>query len=76
SYKLHIANDCYEHYKEDILKLNKLNMKIIKNHNLMRGNDPKDAMKGIEQFIYNLTELIAHPNYKELLNKIKNNQNT
>ncbi len=49
SYNLHIANDFYEHYKEDILKLNKLNMQIIKNHNLMRGNDPKDAMQGIEQ---------------------------
>ncbi|EOI0350924.1 motility associated factor glycosyltransferase family protein, partial [Campylobacter jejuni] len=56
--------------------LNKLNMQIIKNHNLMRGNDPKDAMQGIEQFIYNLPELIAHPNYKELLNKRKNTQNT
>ncbi|ELS6305977.1 motility associated factor glycosyltransferase family protein, partial [Campylobacter jejuni] len=76
SYNLHIANDFYEHYKEDILKLNKLNMQIIKNHNLMRGNDPKDAMQGIEQFIYNLPELIAHPNYKELLNKRKNTQNT
>ncbi|EOH3609321.1 DUF115 domain-containing protein, partial [Campylobacter coli] len=46
SYNLHIANDFYEHYKEDILKLNKLNMQIIKNHNLMRGNDPKDALQG------------------------------
>ncbi|WP_139896546.1 motility associated factor glycosyltransferase family protein [Campylobacter jejuni] len=45
SYNLHIANDFYEHYKEDILKLNKLNMQIIKNHNLMHGNDPKDAIQ-------------------------------
>ncbi|EIB39121.1 motility accessory factor, partial [Campylobacter jejuni subsp. jejuni ATCC 33560] len=67
SYNLHIANDFYEHYKEDILKLNKLNMQIIKNHNLMRGNDPKDAMQGIEQFVYNLPEMITHPSYKELL---------
>ncbi|EKE4846641.1 motility associated factor glycosyltransferase family protein, partial [Campylobacter coli] len=71
SYNLHIANDFYEHYKEDILKLNKLNMQIIKNHNLMRGNDPKDAMQGIEQFAYNLPQMITHPSYKELLSKRK-----
>ncbi|EJA3600822.1 motility associated factor glycosyltransferase family protein, partial [Campylobacter jejuni] len=71
SYNLHIANDFYEHYKEDILKLNKLNMQIIKNHNLMRGNDPKDAMQGIEQFVYNLPSMITHPSYKELLSKRK-----
>ncbi|WP_072235922.1 motility associated factor glycosyltransferase family protein, partial [Campylobacter coli] len=71
SYNLHIANDFYEHYKEDILKLNKLNMQIIKNHNLMRGNDPKDTLQGIEQFVYNLPQMITHPSYKELLSKRK-----
>ncbi|EBI2408657.1 motility associated factor glycosyltransferase family protein, partial [Campylobacter coli] len=71
SYNLHIANDFYEYYKEDILKLNKLNMQTIKNHNLMRGNDPKDAMQGIEQFVYNLPQMITHPSYKELLSKRK-----
>ncbi|EKC9941032.1 motility associated factor glycosyltransferase family protein, partial [Campylobacter coli] len=71
SYNLHIANDFYEHYKEDILKLNKLNMQIIKNHNLMHGNDPKDALQGIEQFVYNLPSMITHPSYKELLSKRK-----
>ncbi|EAI0049355.1 DUF115 domain-containing protein [Campylobacter coli] len=71
SYNLHIANDFYEHYKEDILKLNKLNMQTIKNHNLMHGNDPKDAMQGIEQFVYNLPQMITHPSYKELLSKRK-----
>ncbi|HEH4418627.1 TPA: motility associated factor glycosyltransferase family protein [Campylobacter coli] len=76
SYNLHIANDFYEEYKEDILKLNKLNILTIKNHNLMRGNDPKDAMQGIEQFVYNLPKLITHPSYKELLNKRKGAQNT
>ncbi|EKH9369642.1 motility associated factor glycosyltransferase family protein, partial [Campylobacter jejuni] len=71
SYSLHIANDFYEEYKEDILKLNKLNMQIIKNHNLMHGNDPKDALQGIEQFVYNLPQMITHPSYKELLSKRK-----
>ncbi|HEF8756900.1 PseE protein [Campylobacter jejuni] len=76
SYNLHIANDFYEEYKEDILKLNKLNILTIKNHNLMHGNDPKDAMQGIEQFVYNLPKLISHPSYKELLKKRKNAKET
>lgn len=76
SYNLHIANDFYEEYKEDILKLNKLNILTIKNHNLMCGNDPEDAMRGIEQFVYNLPKLITHPSYKELLSKRKEIQNT
>lgn len=76
SYNLHIANNFYEEYKEDILKLNKLNILTIKNHNLMRGNDPQDAMRGIEQFVYNLPKLIMHPSYKELLNKRGDTQDT
>ncbi|EAK0278277.1 motility associated factor glycosyltransferase family protein, partial [Campylobacter jejuni] len=76
SYNLHIANDFYEKYKEDILKLNKLNILTIKNHNLMHGNDPKDAMQGIEQFVYNLPKLISHPSYKELLKKRKSAKET
>ncbi|EAI4790866.1 motility associated factor glycosyltransferase family protein [Campylobacter jejuni] len=76
SYNLHIVNDFYEYYKEDILKLNKLNMQIIKNHNLMHGNDPKDALQGIEQFVYNLPQMITHPSYKELLSKRKNISDT
>ncbi|HHY1240667.1 TPA: motility associated factor glycosyltransferase family protein, partial [Campylobacter jejuni] len=76
SYNLHIANDFYEEYKEDILKLNKLNILTIKNHNLMHGNDPKDAMQGIEQFVYNLPKLISYPSYKELLKKRKNAKET
>ncbi|BEK21316.1 motility associated factor glycosyltransferase family protein [Campylobacter jejuni] len=76
SYNLHIANNFYEDYKEEILKLNKINIQIIKNRNLMMGNDPKDAMQGIEQFVYNLPKLISHPSYKELLKKRKNAKET
>ncbi|EDJ8729805.1 DUF115 domain-containing protein, partial [Campylobacter coli] len=35
------------------------------------GNDPKDALQGIEQFVYNLPQMITHPSYKELLSKRK-----
>ncbi|EAJ5972913.1 motility associated factor glycosyltransferase family protein, partial [Campylobacter coli] len=35
------------------------------------GNDPLDALQGIEQFVYNLPSMITHPSYKELLSKRK-----
>ncbi|ECC2141636.1 motility associated factor glycosyltransferase family protein, partial [Campylobacter coli] len=31
----------------------------------------KDALQGIEQFVYNLPQMITHPSYKELLSKRK-----
>ncbi|ECP0833981.1 motility associated factor glycosyltransferase family protein, partial [Campylobacter jejuni] len=40
------------------------------------GNDPKDALQGIEQFVYNLPQMITHPSYKELLSKRKNLSDT
>ncbi|EEU7008226.1 motility associated factor glycosyltransferase family protein, partial [Campylobacter jejuni] len=33
------------------------------------GNDSQDALQGIEQFIYNLPQMIKNPSYKELINK-------
>ncbi|EAH4544962.1 DUF115 domain-containing protein, partial [Campylobacter jejuni] len=40
------------------------------------GNDPLDALQGIEQFVYNLPQMITHPSYKELLSKRKNLSDT
>ncbi|EAK7195745.1 motility associated factor glycosyltransferase family protein, partial [Campylobacter jejuni] len=37
---------------------------------------PKDALQGIEQFVYNLPQMITHPSYKELLSKRKNLSDT
>ncbi|ELZ6672501.1 motility associated factor glycosyltransferase family protein, partial [Campylobacter coli] len=42
-----------------------------KNSIVSHGNDPKDALQGIEQFVYNLPQMITHPSYKELLSKRK-----
>ncbi|EAI1181626.1 DUF115 domain-containing protein, partial [Campylobacter jejuni] len=43
---------------------------------LRNGNDPLDALQGIEQFVYNLPSMITHPSYKELLSKRKNLSDT
>ncbi|TKX28295.1 motility associated factor glycosyltransferase family protein [Campylobacter aviculae] len=72
TYTLFTHSNFYKSYKEDILKTNTLNSKAIKNISLRRGNDPKDAMQGIEQFVRNIPKMINHPSYHTLLKKRKN----
>ncbi|ECZ8667297.1 motility associated factor glycosyltransferase family protein, partial [Campylobacter coli] len=55
----------------DILGLNKKLAENFKNSIVSHGNDPLDALQGIEQFVYNLPSMITHPSYKELLSKRK-----
>ncbi|EHT8391008.1 motility associated factor glycosyltransferase family protein, partial [Campylobacter coli] len=53
------------------LGLNKKLAENFKNSIVSHGNDPLDALQGIEQFVYNLPQMITHPSYKELLSKRK-----
>ncbi|EIW6735783.1 motility associated factor glycosyltransferase family protein, partial [Campylobacter coli] len=70
-YFLELMSHYYERFHEDILGLNKKLAENFKNSIVSHGNDPKDAMQGIEQFVYNLSQMITHPSYKELLSKRK-----
>ncbi|EFB5675158.1 motility associated factor glycosyltransferase family protein [Campylobacter coli] len=70
-YFLELMSHYYERFHEDILGLNKKLAETFKNIILRNGNDPLDALQGIEQFAYNLPSMITHPSYKELLSKRK-----
>ncbi|EAL4924632.1 DUF115 domain-containing protein, partial [Campylobacter jejuni] len=70
-YFLELMSHYYERFHEDILGLNKKLAENFKNSIVSYGNDPKDALQGIEQFVYNLPSMITHPSYKELLSKRK-----
>ncbi|EAJ6706212.1 motility associated factor glycosyltransferase family protein, partial [Campylobacter jejuni] len=70
-YFLELMSHYYERFHEDILGLNKKLAETFKNIILRNGNDPLDALQGIEQFVYNLSQMITHPSYKELLSKRK-----
>ncbi|EHN3889846.1 motility associated factor glycosyltransferase family protein, partial [Campylobacter coli] len=61
---------------EDILGLNKKLAENFKNSIVSYGNDSTDTLQGIEQFVYNLPQMITHPSYKELLSKRKNLSDT
>ncbi|EAL9859202.1 DUF115 domain-containing protein [Campylobacter jejuni] len=75
-YFLELMSHYYERFHEDILGLNKKLAENFKNIILRNGNDPLDALQGIEQFVYNLPQMITHPSYKELLSKRKNLSDT
>ncbi|EAC1971850.1 DUF115 domain-containing protein [Campylobacter coli] len=70
-YFLELMSYYYERFHEDILGLNKKLAENFKNSIVSYGNDPLDALQGIEQFVYNLPQMITHPSYKELLSKRK-----
>ncbi|EAI8873384.1 flagellin modification protein PseD, partial [Campylobacter jejuni] len=75
-YFLELMSHYYERFHEDVLELNKKLAENFKNIILRNGNDPLDVLQGIEQFVYNLPQMITHPSYKELLSKRKNLSDT
>ncbi|MCR6588007.1 motility associated factor glycosyltransferase family protein [Campylobacter insulaenigrae] len=73
TYNLHIHSNFYEQeQKEEIKAINDLNSKVIKNMALRRGNDPIDAMQGVEQLVLNLPKILTHPSFSELKKKRSN----
>ncbi|EOJ7724551.1 motility associated factor glycosyltransferase family protein, partial [Campylobacter jejuni] len=70
-YFLELMSHYYERFHEDVLELNKKLVQYFKDSIISHGNDSTDALQGIEQFVYNLPQMITHPSYKELLSKRK-----
>ncbi|MFH5249422.1 motility associated factor glycosyltransferase family protein [Campylobacter coli] len=75
-YFLELMSHYYERFHEDILGLNKKLAENFKNSIVSYGNDSTDTLQGIEQFVYNLPQMITHPSYTKLLSKRKNLSDT
>lgn len=65
-YDMHIHNEYYEKFENNILKLNKKISEILKIIILHQGNDIKDSLQGLVQYIYNLPNMIKNPPLKNL----------
>ncbi|EAH9416582.1 motility associated factor glycosyltransferase family protein [Campylobacter lari] len=65
-YDLHLHNEYYEIYRKKILNLNEKIINIIRNVIFYQGNDIKDALQGLTQFIYNLPKMIQNPPLRNL----------
>ncbi|ECQ5730287.1 motility associated factor glycosyltransferase family protein, partial [Campylobacter coli] len=59
-YFLELMSHYYERFHEDILGLNKKLAENFKNSIVSYGNDSTDTLQGIEQFVYNLPQMITH----------------
>ena len=69
TYFLELMSDFYAREQKEILALNSFLMEGFKKSILKQGNDPKDALQGIKQYVYNLASMIKNPSLKELLEK-------
>ncbi|MCR2115092.1 motility associated factor glycosyltransferase family protein [Campylobacter upsaliensis] len=69
TYFLELMSDFYAREQKEILALNSFLMEGFKKSILKQGNDPKDALQGIRQYVYNLASMIKNPSLKELLAK-------
>ncbi|EOC5038526.1 DUF115 domain-containing protein, partial [Campylobacter jejuni] len=58
-YFLELMSHYYERFHEDVLELNKKLVQYFKDSIISHGNDPLDALQGIEQFVYNLPQMIT-----------------
>ncbi|EAH8899370.1 DUF115 domain-containing protein [Campylobacter coli] len=69
SYFLDLHSDFYEKYSKDIIKINNINKNMIIFSSLRQGNDPQDALQGVDQFVRHIPHMITHPSLSELIKK-------
>ncbi len=68
-YFLELMSHYYERFHEDVLELNKKLAENFKNIILRNGMIQRCSSR-IEQFVYNLPQMITHPSYKVFLQDI------
>ncbi|WP_038815095.1 motility associated factor glycosyltransferase family protein, partial [Campylobacter jejuni] len=69
TYNLQIHAQFYARYKKEIQNINDFNLKAMQHIALTHGTSPKDAMKGIVNFVTNLPKTLTHPKFTNLLKK-------
>ncbi len=74
TYDLHQLLPYYDYAHEEILRVNKLNLRAIHYVLYALGNDPKDALEGVENFIINLPFMVHNPKLNDALKAIKNSK--
>ncbi|EMN6997802.1 motility associated factor glycosyltransferase family protein [Campylobacter coli] len=69
TYILQTHCNFYTSYKKDLREINEFNTKAMYHIALTHGTSPKDAMKGIVNFVTNLPKMVTHPEFVNLLKK-------
>ena len=68
-YALQIHSDYYTKDEEDIKRVNDINANTIRSMSYKKGNDPRDALMGIEHYMINLPKMLARPTLNQLAKK-------
>ena len=69
SYNLFTNAPFYEKYQNEILKTNQTIIEVFKYHVNAAGNDYKDELLGLENFLENIPVMLKNPSLKELISK-------
>lgn len=72
TYDLHQPLSYYDYAHEEMVRVNKIALRAMHYILYALGNDPKDAVEGVENFIANLPDMIQSPKLTEALKAIKN----
>ena len=72
-YDLHVFNNYYDAYKDEIVRINRLFCDVIEHGVVSVGNDSKDAIIGIKHHVQNIPLMLKTPT---LLNLVQNAKNT
>lgn len=70
-YALHLHSDYYIKDEEDIKHINDINIDTLRSMSYQKGNDPRDALMGIEHYMINLPKMLTHPTLNQLATKRK-----
>ena len=71
TYDLHQLLPYYDYAHEEMVRINKLNLRAMQYVLYSLGNDPKDALEGVENFIANLPDMVQNPKLSDALRAIK-----
>ncbi len=71
TYDLIISSNYYEHYNEDILRINQYFIKAIEHVVVSVGNDAKDSVIGISNHIQNLPDVLHSPDLTNLIDALQ-----
>lgn len=72
TYDLHQPLSYYDYAHEEMVRVNKIALRAMHYILYALGNDPKDAVEGVENFIANLPDMVRSPKLTEALKAIKN----
>ena len=68
-YDLNILTPYYSNYQEELLRVNTLNIRAIKQVIISHGNDATDSLIGIKHHLHNIPEMIQNYKFKNLIKK-------